>query len=150
MSVSGDHLLHEGEMSHTVYIIHQGIVELFKTPSPKSYFATLVGNVTELNLTATVSSSAVGPIPGISLQLFTKLFGSVVRGLLAKLLQIGVPICPRGGLLHNASVFAEDGYIAIATDFSKLASADAMLLLAANLAESAVHHDLAVALSSKS
>ena len=41
-------------------------------------------------------------------------------GIINKILRKGVPISPAGGLLHNTSVFTEDGYLTVAADFSKL------------------------------
>lgn len=42
LAVDGDVLIREGEIGHTVFIISQGVVELFRTPHCKTFFAELV------------------------------------------------------------------------------------------------------------
>ena len=44
----------------------------------------------------------------------------LTTAIINKILRKGVPISPAGGLLHNTSVFTEDGYVTVAADFSKL------------------------------
>jgi hypothetical protein len=80
--------------------------------------ATLIGNVSYMNLTAAVVDSAVPGMSGGVLKLFSSLFEGIVRNLINGILSKGVPISPSGGLLHNATVFTEDGFITIATDFA--------------------------------
>ena len=82
--------------------------------------ATLVGNVTTLNLTAAVIDSAIGPMPGISIKALAKTLGPIVQKLINALLGKGIPISPKGGLLSNGTVFTEDGFITLAADFAKL------------------------------
>ena len=82
--------------------------------------ATLVGNVTTLNLTASVIDSAIGPMPGISIKALAKTLGPIVQKLINALLGKGIPISPKGGLLSNGTVFTEDGFITLAADFAKL------------------------------
>ena len=47
LAVDGDVLIREGEIGHTVYIISQGVVELFRTPHTKSLFAGLLNKNAE-------------------------------------------------------------------------------------------------------
>ena len=82
--------------------------------------ATLVGNVTTLNLTASVIDSAIGPMPGISIKALAKTLGPIVQKLINALLGKGIPLSPKGGLLSNGTVFTEDGFITLAADFAKL------------------------------
>ena len=44
LAVDGDVLIREGEIGHTVYIISQGVVELYRTPKSRSLFAGLMGH----------------------------------------------------------------------------------------------------------
>ena len=82
--------------------------------------ATLVGNVTKLNLTASVIDSAIGPMPGISIKELANVLGPIIEKLINALLGKGIPISPKGGLLSNGTVFTEDGFITLAADFAKL------------------------------
>lgn len=68
LAVDGDVLIREGEIGHTVFIISQGVVELFRTPHSQSFFAELV-NKSEPKFIKAISDGctfgAIGVVLGV-------------------------------------------------------------------------------------
>ena len=79
--------------------------------------ATLIGNVTTLNLTASVIDSAIGPMPGISIKALAKTSARSFRAD-QRVAREGDPDLAKGGLLSNGTVFTEDRFITLAADFA--------------------------------
>ena len=88
--------------------------------------ATLIGNVTDLSLGASVTDCKAPiacPMSSIPINLLVKTFGAVVTKLLNRVFNKGIPLTGGGGVgglvtLVQPTVFTEDGYITVATDFA--------------------------------
>ena len=108
--------------THALAVSADAGIDLRVATAANGTNATLVGNVSSLTLDASVADcGALCPMPftNSTLALFTKAFSATVRAALDGLLSKGIPITGGAGAvgLVNPSVFFEDGYIAISTDF---------------------------------
>lgn len=103
--------------THQLFVQLRFDVNVSVRTSEKGENATLVGKVGSLDLNASVSDSAIGRLPEGRLDLFASIFSDTVRGIINRVLGQGVQFTGDDISLENITVFTEDGFLTIATDF---------------------------------
>jgi hypothetical protein len=103
--------------THQLYVDLSFDVNVSVRTTEKGKNATLFGEVGSLDLNASVSDSAIGPLPEGRLDLFASVFSDTVRGIINRVLGKGIQFTGENIVLENITVFTEDGFLTIATDF---------------------------------
>lgn len=103
--------------THTLDVSLRFDVNMSVRTDANGHNATIIGKVGSLKMDASVSDSAIGRLPEFKLDLFTSAFSAAVRGIIDSVLEKGVQITGEDVVLENITVFPEDGFFTIATDF---------------------------------